>query len=259
MPNTHEPALDDLLINELNASIPTYLEDDQIEVVIQAHFLGSRAMYQRKEVADIALFATVTRDGQSKEKVALIQTKRLYPTETLERPLDPKRRHFSFDANSKYEALEAASRQMQTVDLYRLVAGLPVYYGFYNPLQFLGPRPSPPTPSEIRQVDKMKNHIGCRILTATQAHAAISLLDPGLSPSYYDLKHPGGAPGITNVDWRLETFVAEEFLPCRQGTLVNKAEFPQLYRLLQERDAPHLAEVKIKITDMRSDSDRLED
>jgi hypothetical protein len=47
--------------------------------------------------------------------------------------------------------------------------------------------------------------------------------------------------------WRLERFVADEVLRCRQGTIFDDSSDPNLYGLLYRRSAPISAAIAITI------------
>ncbi|OYW82939.1 MAG: hypothetical protein B7Z20_13230 [Sphingobium sp. 32-64-5] len=67
---------------ELTASPPVFFAAEQIGLLIESHWLGSRWMYGRWEIADIAFFITLRQRGRLEaRKLALLQTKRLYSKE----------------------------------------------------------------------------------------------------------------------------------------------------------------------------------
>src|SRR5262249_45204986 len=103
------------------------------------------------EIADIAIFVIVRKSGRLlARKVALLQTKRLYSKGIAVTELEhadyvigigrladrtdhqvplTHQRAFSFDEDSIYAEL-----QSRRIDRYMKDRGIPVYYGFYNPL-----------------------------------------------------------------------------------------------------------------------------
>jgi hypothetical protein len=84
-----EAFLNSLLITELTAAAPAFFAAGQIGLEIETHWLGGRWMYEWFEIADIALFTTLRRQGRLEpRKVALLQTKRLYSREVPVTPLD---------------------------------------------------------------------------------------------------------------------------------------------------------------------------
>jgi len=137
-PSMYEETLDHLLVMELTASPPVFFAAEQIGLSIESHCLGSRWMYGRWEIADIAFFITLRQRGRLEaRKVALLQTKRLYSKEIdvaeledadyrigigrLADRIDPQvplsqPRWFSFDADSVYGAMRAGHEQVQRID-----------------------------------------------------------------------------------------------------------------------------------------------
>lgn len=81
-PSMHEETLDHAFIGKLNASPPVFFAASQAGVEIETHWLGGRRMYERWEIADIAVVILLrTRGKLIARKVALLQTKRLYSDE----------------------------------------------------------------------------------------------------------------------------------------------------------------------------------
>jgi len=268
-PSFHEPFLDSLLITELTAAPPAFFAAEQIGLEIETHWLGGRWMYERFEIADIALFITLRRQGRLEaRKVALLQTKRLYsreaPVTPLERsdyvigigrlvdraePMRPlcQQRAYGFDESSTYDALTAGDEQIERIETYMKTRDLPVFYGFYNPLIVPYRGLFPPAPDANTE---LANVTGCRVIPATEVHAAVARLPAGRHPSFtvLDLGAPLDATDpASDHGWRLERFVADEVLRCRQGKLYDSAMDPNLDALLYRRGAPITAAISITI------------
>lgn len=268
-PSMHEESLDHILIMELTASPPAFFAADRVGVSLESHWLGGRRMFHRWEIADIALFVLLRRQGRLvARKVALLQTKRLYSREIPVTPLDESdyrigigrladrtdpsmplsvQRAFGFDRTSAYQATEAGHRQIEYIDEYFEVRGIPVYYGFYNPLTLPF---STAYPVADGRLPECGNEIGCRVVPADHVHGVIGKLEQGQSPSVNDLEariaFDAGDPGST-LGWRLERFVADEVLRCRQGRLFEDLVDPNLRALLYDRTAPITAAITISV------------
>jgi hypothetical protein len=268
-PSMHEESLDHILIMELTASPPAFFSSEQVGVSLQSHWLGGRWMYRRWEIADIAFFILLRRHGKLlARKVALLQTKRLYsreiPAVELEEadyvigigrlvdqteptvPISNQRR-FSFERSSLYQATQAEHEQLARIDAYSENRGIPVYYGFYNPptLPFQADYPT-----LNGQAAGTKNDIGCRVLPADHVHGAIRGLKKGQSPSVDDVAAAlpyFPADHQSTLGWRLENFVADEILRCRQGRIFDDRTDPNLRALLYERSAPIAAAITITV------------
>lgn len=268
-PSMHEESLDHMLIMELTAAPPAFFANERIGVVIESHWLGGRWMWHRWEIADIAFFIILRRHGHLQmRKVALLQTKRLYsreiPVPELERAdfeigigriadrTDPSRplstrRQFTFDSGCVYGAIHAGDHQMEAIDAYFDDRGIPVYYGLYNPtsLPF-----SAEYPALAGSASAATNAVGCRILSSEVVHGVLSTLPAGRSPTADSLVVN---PPIDPTDagssrgWRLERFVADEVLRCRQGRLFEDAADPNLRNLLYARSAPIQSAITITI------------
>jgi hypothetical protein len=245
-------------------------------VQIESHWLGGRRMWRRWEIADIAIFIILRRSGHlDSRKVALLQTKRLYsreipvvglsradyvigigriadrtdPSFPLSRP-----RSFTFDMNCRYDALRHGQSpdpedepQPERIDHYTANSGIPVYYGFYNPPEL----PVVSTyPHNSNVLAPTQNIIGNRIQPAQAVHTVLAGLTTGSAPtvseltasSQFDDKDP-----MSRLGWRLENFIADEVLRCREGKLFTDQSDRNLNRLLYERSAPLASAISITI------------
>jgi hypothetical protein len=268
-PSIHEESLDFHLIASLDEIGPHLMPDSQAAVEIQTHWLGGRRHFGNWEIADIALVVIVRTAGVLvARKVALLQSKRLYsreiPVSTLDRsdyeigigrlidriePLVPlsTRRAFSFSDACVYGAMTAGSDQVRRIEQYQDERKIPVYYTLYNPprMPFEGFIPRLVDEPEDRRID-----LGCRVITATDAHAILSALPVGKPPSFAEL-----VASSRSIDskvheprgWRLEGFVADDVLRCRQGRVFDDAQDEDLATLLYRRSAPITAAVVIAI------------
>jgi len=226
-------------------------------------------MWHRWEIADIALFVILRRSGHLQmRKVALLQTKRLYSREIdvpdLERadfeigigriadrtdPLRPisTQRKFTFDDDCAYGAVRAGDHQIEAINSYFEEQGIPIYYGFYNPTALPY---SAMYPASDGTAPMAKNAVGFRVSPSTAVHDAVSKLQAGHAPSPNDLRlRPAIDPGDSDSErgWRLERFVADEVLRCRQGRLFEDASDARLRNLLYARSAPIQSAISITI------------
>ena len=272
-PSMHEETLDHALIDELTDAPPAFFADERAAVEIEAHWLGGRRMWGRWEIADMAVIVMLRQHGRlAQRKVALLQTKRLYSGEIPVQPLewddyvigigrlgdriDPElplthQRLFGFEETSEYGAMSADSEQVHRIEQYVAARDIPVFYAFYNPLQ-LPSRSSYPRLNGERSDGP--NNLGCRVQTMEQVHTRLETLAPGKSPTFGGLSgfeseapRPAGDDPFAGAGWRLENFVADEVLRCRQGALFDAATNPDLRSLFYERTAPIAAAIAINI------------
>lgn len=268
-PSMHEVTLDHMLIAEVNAVPPAFFASSQAAVAIETHWLGSRGMFDRWEIADIAVVIILRQAGMlQSRKVALLQAKRLYADELagseIERAdfeigigrlvdrVDPQhplvqQRSFRFDHQCVYGALIAHSRQVGHIDAYAARTGIPVYYALYNPIDvpFVALYPAAPQSGPPAQ-----NRHGCRILSALDVHRVLGSMAPHTQPSINDLTLPAAmdpSDSSSVYGWRIEHFIADEVLRCRQGRLFDRTDQPDLYGLLYGRSAPIMAAIAITI------------
>ncbi|WP_143149273.1 hypothetical protein [Hyphomicrobium sp. CS1BSMeth3] len=268
-PSMHEETLDHILIMDLTASPPAFFATERVGICLESHWLGSRWMLGRWEIADIAFFILLRRQGTLlARKVALLQTKRLYSREIPAVQLDEadyqigigrladrtdrtvpisSQRTFGFDSKSIYQATEAGHPQVDRIEEYSERRGIPVYYGFYNPLT-LPFRTA--YPALDGRAPEGGNAIGCRVTPAENVHSVVRKLDAGRSPSVNDITLPSpldASDPSSTLGWRLENFIADEVLRCRQGRHFEDLTDPNLRALLYERSAPISAAITITI------------
>jgi hypothetical protein len=99
-------------------------------------------------------------------------------------------------------------------------------------------------------IHEVRNELGCRVMPAAHVHDAIAILAQGTAPSITNLvaAQPFDANDQTSVHgWRLEKFVADEVLRCRQGRSFDGLQDENLNALLYQRSAPISAAVTITI------------
>ncbi|MHA6895440.1 hypothetical protein ACQUJT_15350 [Ralstonia pseudosolanacearum] len=267
-PSMHEESLDHILVMELSSTPPAFFAREQVGVSLESHWLGGRHMFDRWEIADIAFFVIVRRAGHlMARKVALLQTKRLYSKEIPVAPIDPfdyvigigrlvdrtdpqvplvQQRRFRFDGQCTYTAMTAGHHQVRHIDEYEESRGIPVYYGFYNPLAI-------PYDADYPSSDGCppgaSNEVGMRVMTAKIVHAELASLDAGRAPTFDGLTTLQLTPNdaATAHGWRIENFVADEVLRCRQGRRFDSMIDARLSDLLYQRSAPIAAAITMTI------------
>ena len=226
-------------------------------------------MYGRWEIADIALLILLrTNGGLISRKVALLQTKRLYtreiPTTELEEadyqigigrlgdqtdrqyPLI-KPRKFSFTEECVFGAMASGSHQVHNIDNYEQEHDIPVHYAFYCPVDV--PYECE-YPSSGANGQKLDNNLGCRIQAAQNVHNSLTKVVAGKPPSLAELADASictESNKHSKFGWRLEDFVANEVLSCREGKLFDGTDDANLERLFYARSAPISSAISITI------------
>lgn len=267
-PAMHEEGLDFHLVSRLDEFGAQILKSGTA-LVIETHWLGGRRHWGRWEISDIAIVIAVrVQGGLVARKVALLQTKRLYskeiPVEEIDRSdyeigigrlvdrtdkLMPlfKQRKFSFTDQCVYGAMSSGSEQVRRIDEYVAQRGIPVYYGLYNP-------PSVPSsglhPETGRILPLEENEVGCRVLKREEVNDILGDLPVGSSPSFVALQNPNRKSAFDPFavhGWRLETFVADEVMRCREGRLFEDAQDEDLASLLYRRSAPITAAIVMTV------------
>jgi hypothetical protein len=266
-PNLPEESLDLTWIEFLSHySSPVAVAANWL-VKIETHYLGGLRHFYRWEVADIGLLLFVRRQGVlTKSKVALLQSKRLYPSNArvteegkvdyeigFARLADPEdlarsiavEAEFRFDDNCRYGALIGGSEQVEAIAEYENRDKLPIYYQLYNPWSI----------PHVQRVP-IANHsrpsgdltLGVRIMPAKAIHAILSKEKNGYRPRLTDVA--SSFNGASKYGWPLEHFVADEFLACREGAQFGSIGEARIQNLFYRRTGPIAAAIAITIEEI---------
>jgi hypothetical protein len=153
-------------------------------------------------------------------------------------------RTFTFNEESEYAALANGSHQVGVLEEYSKQSGIPVYYLFYNPLVLPWAATVPAT--ALPALPDLE--VGARVMPAKVVHRLLSPTASNHHPNYADLlaapapfrrRHAGG--------WRLEHFVADELVACREGYVAGANTDHALEQLFYSRSGPISAAVAVTI------------
>jgi hypothetical protein len=268
IPNIFETTLDQNLISHVSEySAPFKFPSDWI-ISIDTHFLGGGRIWGQWEIADIGLLVVFRRKGAVLgTKLALLQSKRLYPDE-IETALDiheidyrigfgrllsseseyrsqVRPRTFNFTANSKYRALEYHDHQYDEVLKYTGSYGIPVFYLLYNPLDIPSVAVLPVT-GAIQPIPPGVV-VGCRVINSVlvEMKLAAANLKKLAHPSFAEIS---GSP-IDLDCWTLHNFVADLLLGCKEGFRAGMDPMSSegLNRVFNLRGGPISAAISITI------------
>lgn len=259
-PNVQEESLDLSWIEQLShRSSPTTLPSSWT-VAIESHYLGGLRHFRNWEIADIGVLVFVRLPGGAHiNKVALLQSKRLYPShgevreetrgdfETgIARLADPESfslsvglaRSYTFEAESRYNALRLDANQGKAIEDYEKDRRLRVYYQLYNPWSV----PWAQTiPLNGYSAPAGAPDLGVRIVPSSTLRSHVA---HDRSPRLSDV---AGAPGLPAYGWRLEDFICDEVLGCREGDQFNTIEDAPIQSLFYRRSGPISAAIAVTI------------
>lgn len=272
VPNCPEPSLDMTLIEHLSQHAGPYVVAPGWAVRIDVHFLGGLRHFYRWEIADIGLLVFAKRSGSLlAQKIALLQSKRLYPNqhgvieETLEdyyigfgrllpdwskEPALSRPHTFSFSEKSAYKALQVRDDQYGAIESYESEGQIPVHYLMYNPWTVPTSYHSPVTASPTLGP---KANGGARVMPAAKLRAALAGKPDGYSPTFADVRTCISSATTHAYGWRLEHFVADQLLGCRQGRLFEDVNEEDIFRLFNRRSGPIAAAVAITVEQFDAD------
>jgi hypothetical protein len=269
--NVWETSLDMTVIDQLSQFTAPFRFPSEWIVRLDTHYLGGGGYWGRWEIADLGVLVVFRRRGQIlATKIALMQSKRLYPSEIEgeleDLPVDYqigfgrllesdgeyrsliKDRAFHFTPQSQYRALEYQEEQYQAILKYSEDTGIPVYYLLYNPC-ILPLKVILPATSQSEAENNSQN-LGCRVIAAAAMDTKLRSLSlkKGKSPSFAQI----AGEDLRRLDgnfWRLETFVADLVLGCKEGHLAGTipTQDAALYRVFNRRSGPISAAISVTI------------
>jgi hypothetical protein len=269
--NVWETSLDMTVIEQLSQFAAPFKFPSNWIVRIETHYLGGGRYWGRWEIADLGVLIVFRRRGQViATKVALLQSKRLYPDEIESTGEDMeldyaigfgrllesdseyrgvvKPRTFHFSPQSRYRALEYNGDQYKAILKYTQDTNIQVHYLLYNPLTLPWTVEVPVTEGSISK--SAEETACCRAIGAGIMNAKLSAasLSAGDNPAFAQIC--GADPRKPDLDnWRLETFVADLVLGCKEGYLAGKTPFEDegLFRVFNRRSGPISAAISITL------------
>jgi hypothetical protein len=266
VPNVHETSLDMALIDKLAEFASPALVSPNWTVRIDTHFLGGRRHFHSWEVADIGLLVFVRLGGRVQaKKVALLQSKRLFPSSggvVASDALDDyqigfgrllpseestvqlaKQTNYRFTPLSKYKSLQVADHQSAAIADFEAAKHVPVHYLLYNPWNV---PTEVATPFSKAPTLAGKGDAGTRVIPASLVAQKLAGKAPTHSPTFAELEGLVGK-GRHLAGWRLDHFVADLVLGCKQGKLIESDDQSLMRSLFSERSGPISAAIAVAI------------
>jgi hypothetical protein len=259
-PNAPEESFDLTWIEQLSRFASPAMLDSGWAIKIESHYLGGMRHYRRWEIADIGVLVFLRLGpDERRSKLALLQSKRLFPDGTpireetlvdfetgLARLADPEDSslsvgfgaEFRFTEDSRYRALRAGSDQVLAITEYQADADLKVYYQLYNPwsMPFTQHVPLARYTAPTGTPD-----LGVRVVPAALMHTK---LQGERSPRLNELIELDALP---DHGWRLESFMCDELLGCREGDEFESIADDRIQRLFYRRTGAIAAAIAITI------------
>ena len=268
LPNTWETTLDQSFIDRLADYGGPVLVGSGWTVRIETHFFGGGRHFGEWEIADIGILVMI-RNGPllARTKLALLQSKRLYP---IEQAMDEAEREhyfvgfrrlmesealaaaastprsFTFETGSSYKMILAGDAQVARIGEFERLNRTPVHYMLYNPAVIPWRQNHPLTHSAPRPDN---DPVGCRVLPGRLIRKLLLARSPGESLSYSDmLDLPSPFRGrATTGGRRVEDFI-ERLVTCKEGYLASTPEDNALRTVFTRRTGPIAAAIGLTIS-----------
>ena len=201
-----------------------------------------------------------------RSKMAFLQSKKLYSDsvkgpasdpfnrmgmgrllETEEEHLESVRaKTIRFEETSKYKAFKKESDQQLAMSYFQQRFEINMYYLFYNPVRIPYTISSPLE----GEPELGENIVGCRVITKNFLDEALDQYNKNYIPSYGDLKYLLSGTFINNEHtggWRLEYFVVDQMMACKEGFIDDSPNFRTVHELLNQKTSPISAALSITI------------
>lgn len=266
VPNCPEPSLDHTLVDSLSFHAGPTVVEPGWAVQIEVHSLGGMRHFYDWEIADIGVLVCARKDGKVlTQKVSLLQSKRLYPKshgiqeETEEdyrigfgrllpasptnRPLD-RPYIFEFTDQSKYKEIRNDEGQVDRIRKYEKESKIPVHYLLYNPWKIDASYQYP-----VQRNDPLGSNEngGARVISAVNLRKKLLNKIEGYQPTLSDLRWAESRAAKNEYGFRLENFISDRLLRCKEGRLFEKLEDDGIYELFNRRSGPIAAAISINI------------
>jgi hypothetical protein len=262
-PNIPEESLDLTWIEHLSQFSSPVTLGSSWTVKIETHYLGGLRHWRTWEIADIGMLVFFRRAGTiTRSKVALLQSKRLYPSNNtvqeedrvdyeigFARLADPEKlqqavavqAEFHFDEACRYGALAAKSQQVLSISEYEKVNKTPVYYQLYNPWRVPFTQRIPLSQFRRPSGDL---ELGTRIIPAKALHDLLATYGANKKPALSEVKDlcPDSQFG-----WTLEHFIADLLVGCVEGSVFDNISEPRIQGLFYRRSGPISAAIAVSI------------
>lgn len=266
-PGTHEESLDNNLISYFGDISGPVKVDPNWTVRFEAHFIGGGRHYYTWEVADIGLMIIFRRNGKIvRSKMAFLQSKKLYASNVKDELIDPYQRmgmgrlmetegeHMEairtkkllFDEASKYRAFKKNDDQQKAMTSFASKFQMNLYYLFYNPVKI----PHSITSPLEGKVDLPENQVGCRVMTKKALDEALKAYAANHQPSYGEIKYLLSGDHLNDEHaggWRLEYFIVDLVLSCKEGFIDDSPNFESILDILNRRASPIASAISITV------------
>ncbi len=266
VPNCSEPSLDLTLIEHLSQFSGPRVVAPGWAVRIDIHYLGGLRHFYGWEVADIGILV-FAKQGASvvAKKTALLQSKRLYPSTggIAEEAAEDYNiglggllpsigsakslalgHSFQFKESSKYKALKVSDDQYNAIESYEARHKLDVHYLLYNPWA-LDVTYTYPLTGTVKLGPQGNG--GCRVVAAKSLRDGLVSKTKGYSPSFDEIGKIASDGSDTHAGWRLEHFVSNLLLKCKEGNLFESLDQENIFALFNRRSGPIAAAVAVTV------------
>jgi len=265
-PNSHEESFDHSFVETIGRYRAPRVVLPGWAVRMDVHFLGGMRHFHGWEIADIGVLIFFTENGKiTSQKVALLQSKRLYPKshEVIETNAEHYRigfgnllpsgsvvpslmrpHKYEVDSNSRYGAMSVGSNQYNAIEDYIDKSSVPVHYLMYNPWTVPSTFTTPTSDDTI--LGDIGNG-GARVVSASLLHESLKSQPNGYNPRFTDTGTPMMDGASESNGYRLENFIADQLLKCKEGLLFSDLEDGDIYALFNRRSGSIYSALSITI------------
>jgi hypothetical protein len=152
---------------------------------------------------------------------------------------------------SKFKAMSVGSDQYKAIDLYESESKVPVHYLLYNP--WVVPASyKVPTQGTVRLGSKANG--GARVVSAKKLHKQLKSKPENYQPSFDDLKGLESSVKKHLHGYRLEHFIADRLMKCKDGHVFESSNEESIFNLFNRRSGPISAAFAVTIEQIDPDA-----
>ena len=141
-------------------------------------------------------------------------------------------------------ALRVGDDQYQAIAAYEEHHRLDVHYLLYNPWSI---DTSYSFPRHGKLALGPPANGGCQVVAGAALRAAMASKPAGYSPTFAELSQTSNLPLPGSGGWRLENFISNLLLKCKQGNLFESLDQENIFALFNRRSGPIAAAVAVTI------------
>jgi hypothetical protein len=143
-----------------------------------------------------------------------------------------------------YKAMTVGSDQYKAIEQYQSESDVPVHYLMYNPW-VVPVSYKVPTQANVKLGPNTNG--GARVVSAQKFHKKFTTKPDNYHPSFEDLEQVESNVKTQLHGYRLEHFIADRLMKCKDGHLFESSNEESIFNLFNRRSGPISAAFSVTI------------